>query len=218
MVRNMTARTESQLSDYFDEDLSWRRKELSDLKSAIRSADEHSRSVLLRSLITMVYAHWEGYVKNCANAYFDFITLTRRPFSDVDRQFYVNRFLPRLHALHQSRASIKSGCDLIAEILDGQTTRFSHINPNLVDTGSNLKTDVIKDICLICGVDGTHFEDKRAFIDVIVLKRRNSIAHGNYESVDEHGVDALVADILALMNHFRTLLENKIYTKGYLAA
>jgi hypothetical protein len=70
----------------------------------------------------------------------------------------------------------------------------------------------------VCGVDGSHFEQKRVFIDTIILKRRNAIAHGQQEFIAEEEIDTFVAEVLALMEHFRTLLENKIYTKAYLAA
>jgi hypothetical protein len=52
--------TEQLLSDRFDSDLVWRRKELSDMKAAIRKADDPSKPALLRALITMMYAHWGG--------------------------------------------------------------------------------------------------------------------------------------------------------------
>jgi hypothetical protein len=62
-----------------------------------------------------------------------------------------------------------------------------------------------------CAVDSNHFESSRTFIDILVLKRRNAIAHGQQEYIQQDGIDDLVADILALMTHFRNLLENKIY-------
>jgi hypothetical protein len=87
----------------------------------------------------------------------------------------------------------------------------------LIDTRSNLNTDVIKEICLICAVDPSQFETKRVFIDQLVLKRRNAIAHGQQEFIRESEVDDLVAQILGLMQHFRKLIENKVYLKQYAA-
>jgi hypothetical protein len=210
--------TETDLSDQFDSDLNWRRKELSDLKLAIKVADKIARPALLRALVAMTYAHWEGYVKFCAEKYFQHLTLRRWPFTALSRQFYVNSFLARLDALFQTRNSIAARCKLLNEILDNRDLRFSSINSDLIDTRSNLSTDVVQDICLICAVDGKHFADNRFLIDQIILKRRNSIAHGQWETVDESDADDLVSNALALMSHFRTLLENKVYEKTYLAA
>lgn len=209
--------TENDFSNILDYDLIWRRKELSDLKAAIKTADEEAKSPLLRALIAMSYAHWEGYVRNCANRYFEYLTLKRRRFDEFERQVYINSVLVRLDALHKGRVSVESRCELVNEILEGTGKRFSYVHPDLIDTRSNLSTDVVKDICRICGVDATHFDDNRTFIDVILLKRRNAIAHGQVEWIRADEIDDLVTRILALMAYFRTLLENKVYTKAYSA-
>jgi hypothetical protein len=138
--------TEKDLSNQFDADLIWRRKELSDIKLAISNADKYSKSVLLRALITVVYAHWEGYVRTCANRYFEHLALRKKRFIDLERQVYVNVFLAKLNALSQSKVGIEARCQLINELLDGTGGRFSYINPDLIDTRSNLNADVIKDI------------------------------------------------------------------------
>lgn len=209
--------TEHDLSSIFDTDLIWRRKELSDMKTAIKTSDRYSKPVLLRAIIAMSYAHWEGYVRTCANMYFEHLTLRKKPFTDFERQIYVNSILGRLDALYQGRVSLVARCKLVNDILDGTDGRFSRLNPDLIDTRSNLNTDVIQDICIICGVDSSHFEKNRTFLDVQILKRRNAIAHGQQEFIQADEVNDLVAKILALMDSFRTLLENKVYTKGYAA-
>lgn len=203
------------LSDLFDEDLIWRRKELSDIKFAAKQADREAKRALLRATITMGYAHWEGHVRYCANKYFQFISMRKRPYAELERQIYVNAFLARVDAISQQRPDLLARCSLINDIIDGFSGRFSYINPKLIETKSNLNTDVIKEICLICAVDSGYFEKNRFFIDSIILKRRNAIAHGQQEFIEEGELDDLVANVLALMQHFRGLLENKIHTKNY---
>jgi len=146
-----------------------------------------------------------------------YLTIRRRPYSDLERQIYVNAFLVRIDALHQGRANLEARCKLINDILDGTTGTFNYVHPSLIDTKSNLNTDVIKEICAICSVESSHFETQRVFLDQFLLKRRNAIAHGQQEFIAEAGMNDLVADILALMQHFRTLLENKVYQKQYAA-
>lgn len=209
--------SEQDLSDLFDEDLIWRRKELSDMKAAVKAADFAAKPVLLRAIVTMGYAHWEGFVRICANRYFEFLTIRRKKYSDLERQIYVNTFLVRLDALHQGRVGLETRCKLVNDILDGTTGTFNFVHPSLIDTKSNLNTDAIKEICQICSVDTALFESKRIFIDQFMLKRRNAIAHGQQEFIVENEIDQFVADILALMQHFRTLLENKVYLKKYAA-
>lgn len=210
--------TEHDLSRIFNTDLTWRRKELSDLKSAITAADSYSRAALLKAIVAMSYAHWEGYVRVCANRYFEHLALRKKPYTDFERQIYVNSILVKLDALHHGRVGIADRCKLVNEILDGTRVRFAYINPSLIDTKSNLSSDVIGDICRICGVESSFFLDEKTFIDVILLKRRNAIAHGQHEEISAGEVDEFVAKTLALMEHFSGLLENKVYTKSYAAA
>ncbi|MHB1079679.1 MAG: MAE_28990/MAE_18760 family HEPN-like nuclease [Prosthecobacter sp.] len=209
--------TANDLSFQLDSELTWRRKELSDLKSAIRNADPIARNVLLRSLVTMSYAHWEGYVRVSAMKYFTHITLKKKSYRELDRQFYTNSFMARLDAFYRSKSSTKDACAFIISILDSLDSRFAFINPQLIDTKSNLNTDVINDLCLVCGFDGTFFESSRFFIDATLLKKRNAIAHGQEDGIDERDVDEFVNTTLSLLEHFRTLIENKVYTKSYLA-
>ena len=112
----------------FDSDLIWRRKKLSDMKAAIKAADKQLRAVLLRALITMSYAHWEGYVRSCANWYFEHLILRKRPFSDFERHFYINSFLARLETFSRSGTSIESRCKLAVNVLDGGGASFSYVN------------------------------------------------------------------------------------------
>jgi hypothetical protein len=207
--------SEQNLSDLLDEDLIWRRRELSELKAAVKTADAAAKPALLRALIAMCYAHWEGYVRVCAARYFEYLVIRRKRYSELERQIYINTFLRRLSALHQSPASLASRCELISEILDGTDGTFRYVHPGLIDTKSNLNSDTIKEVRLICSVDPSHFETKRIFIDQMILKRRNAIAHGQQEFIDEGEMDESVADILSLMQHFRTLLENKVYLRKY---
>jgi hypothetical protein len=209
--------TERDLSDAFDLDLIWRRKELSDMKAAIKKSDAAAVPVLLRALIAMSYAHWEGYVRTCTSRYFEHLALRKMRYSDLERQIYVNSFLVRIDALCQGRVGLEQRCGLVNDILDGKGERFGYINPSLVDTKSNLNTDVIRNICAICAVDPSYFEAQRSFIDILILKRRNAIAHGQQEFIRIDEIDDLVAGVLALMTHFRNLLENKVYIKAYMA-
>jgi hypothetical protein len=210
-------RTEADLSAQLDGDLTYRLRELSDLKRAILDAPPLGRAVLLKALVALAYAHWEGSVKFSAQKYFEFLTLRRFPFSDLQPQFHANSFLVRLAGFLYSKPSISARASLIADILSSRDRRFAYIHPDLIDTGSNLKFEVFRDICLICGIDAKLFQEKESFIDVILLKRRNSIAHGGDAEIAIGEIDHVVDETIGLMRSFKNELENKIYAKAYLA-
>jgi hypothetical protein len=148
--------------------------------------------------------------------YFNQLTLKKRPYREFEIQFYKNSFLARLEAFFKCKSSTKESCHFIALILESQDSRFAYVNPQLIDTKSNLNTDVIEDLCIICGFDYKFFDSERLFIDLVLLKKRNAIAHGQNDGIGFNEVDNIVDKTLALMTQFKTLIENKIYTKSYL--
>ena len=66
----MSIRTTENLIDALSNDLIWRKKELSEIKSLIEvknvSAQRHN--VLVRSGVCILYSHWEGFIKLYLNS------------------------------------------------------------------------------------------------------------------------------------------------------
>lgn len=196
-------------------DRSWRLKEISDLKTAVTKADMNLRRVLLRALVTICYAHWEGYVRFAARKYLEHVALRRLSYKDLNRQFLINFFLPRLAALSTSKASLAERCALVDEVLSSSERRFSRVNDDLVNTKANLNFDVFTDICLVCSVPTPIFAAKATFIDVILLKRRNAIAHGEDTIVDIGDLDELTNETMTIMRGFGNALENHVVLQEY---
>src|ERR1035441_3183534 len=123
--------TEADFSAQIDADRSWRLKEISDLKTAAKRADTSLSRVLLRALVTICYAHWEGYVRFAARKYLEHVALRKFKYSDLNRQFFRNYFLPRLATLSTARMSMAGRCDLVDEMLNSSHLRFSRVNHDL---------------------------------------------------------------------------------------
>ncbi|MGY3585798.1 hypothetical protein ACVIGB_005145 [Bradyrhizobium sp. USDA 4341] len=153
-----------------------------------------------------------------ARKYLEHIALRRFQYGELDRQFFRNYFLPRLAALSTSRTSISERCNLVDEILNASNRRFSKVNEDLINTKANLNHDVLIDICLVCGIPTELFADHKTFLDIVLLKRRNEIAHGEDTLVSINDLDELTTKTIALMRSFGDLLENRIYLKEYRAA
>jgi hypothetical protein len=209
-------RTESNLSDLLDQNLTFRIRELSDLKSAIRAADQSNRFVLLKALIALTYAHWEGFVKFGAEKYFEFVALRKYRFTDLQPIFYSSSYLARLGSFANNKPNISDRLELLGKILNNRNERFSYINAELINTGSNLNFEVFRNICTICDIKIHPFEGSASFIDVILLKRRNAIAHGQDALIDVAEMDEIVDGATTLMRSFKNELENKVYSRNYL--
>ncbi len=199
-------------------DRTWRIREISDLKTAIRSADHSLERVLLRSLVTISYAHWEGHVRRSAKLYLTHIALRKHQYGDLSPQFLKNYFLPRLSALSTSKANLAAKCMLLDDILSSSTKQFSRVNEDLINTKSNLNSEVLREICQICGVPTVDFEEYQSFIDSILLKRRNAIAHGEDTFIHKDDLDDLAQKTIGLMRMFGDALDNIIQLQGYKAA
>lgn len=210
--------SENDFSDLLDGNLSARIKELSDLKRAVKDAEASNRDVLLKAVVALSYAHWEGYVKFSATKYFDYVARKKLPFSSLEPQFYRNTFLARVNSLSQNKVGLDERIKLIGDIVESKEKYFKYINADLIQTGSNLKFSVLKDICTVCAINGNDFADREEFIDKILLKRRNAIAHGDEAIVAFSEIDHILTEVIAIMREFKNKLENKVYSKGYLVA
>jgi len=210
--------SDADFSAQITEDRSWRIREISDLKAAIIRADANLRRVLLRGLITICYAHWEGYIRFAARKYLEHVALRRFSYGEINRQFLRNYFLPRLAALSTAKTSIAQRCALIDEIVNSPERRFSRVNEDLVNTKANLSFEVFTDICLVCCVPTAPFADKATFIDQFLLKRRNAIAHGEDTFVGFEDIDELTTETVAMMRSFGDALENHVYLRDYRSA
>ncbi len=208
-------RTPELLGDILNTDRVWRIRELSDLKAAIQRSDAIARRVLLRALVTIAYAHWEGYVRLAAKNYLDFVAYRSLRYAELDPQFLKNYFIPRLANLYGSRKNFGDSCKVVEEILSGSSLHFTKVDETIVSTRSNLNCAVMSDICLVCGVDATPYESRETFIDKLLLERRNAIAHGENAFIDEGQIDAIVDTTVTLMRTFGDQLENAAVTESY---
>jgi hypothetical protein len=207
--------SDADLSAQITEDRSWRIREISDLKTAVLRADVNLRRVLLRALITVCYAHWEGYVRFAARKYLEHVALRKYQDKDLDRQFLRNYFLPRLAALSTNKTSVAERCALVDEVLNASDRRFSRVNDDLVNTKANLNFGIFTDICLVCGVPTVAFAEKAEFVDLFLLKRRNAIAHGEETFVEIEDLEELTSETIAIMRTFGDALENHAVLKDY---
>jgi hypothetical protein len=75
----------------------------------------------------------------------------------------------------------------------------------------------LREICLICEISSDDFEAHENFIDAILLKRRNAIAHGEDTFIAKKDLDEVADRTVGLMRMFGDSLDNKVQLKGYMA-
>src|SRR5687768_14386234 len=71
-------RTVFDLNQTLSEEMAWRTRELHTMKAHIYSVrNTIAINALLRAGITVLYAHWEGFIKRAAQAYLEFVSRQR---------------------------------------------------------------------------------------------------------------------------------------------
>jgi MAE_28990/MAE_18760-like HEPN len=216
----MKIRNFEQLSLSLDNDLVWRKKEISNLKSLIetRSFSESKHNVLLRSGITILYAHWEGFVKIASTNYLNFVANQKLSYNDLAINFLAVAMKEKLNqASETKKASVFT--DVAKFILEQGAERSTIPYEGIFSTASNLSSEVLKEITCMLGLDFEYYQSRQIILDERLLKRRNMIAHGEQLQrleLEDIDYDDLHKSILNMMEFFRNQIENSAIQKLYL--
>jgi MAE_28990/MAE_18760-like HEPN len=212
----MTIRSVENLVDSIDADLSWRRKELHALKSLVETKgfSESKHNALLRSGVTILYAHWEGFVKTVASNYLEFVAMQRLPYKELSSNFIALAMKARLNtAMETSKATIFTE---VAEFFLTQLEQRSIVPyKDVIKTGANLSSEIFREILCVLGLNYSDYATKQILIDEKLLARRNNIAHGEYLLLDLTDYLELHSQVIGMMELLQTQIENCAAMKQY---
>lgn len=196
--------------------VTWRKHELKNLQSYFRD-QKTPLTALVKSALLLTYAHWEGGIKDMAEVYLQYVERQRHLRKDLHPSFLTLASLPAIRACTGSNKLLPY-LQAVDFIVCHHDDRFRLPNIQLIDTGSNLSSVVLRDILLCIGQPEAwnEFEDKQRTIDIALLDTRNSIAHTGKTDRDEIPIELLLEDVLNLLERFKTLLENSAATKKYI--
>ena len=95
--------TKERIIDFIDSEHSWRRKELSAIRSNIATAKSSAKETALRAGIALLYAHWEGFVKNCAEAYLCYVSSLKLKYSELKDNFLAISMKAEINEMIQTK-------------------------------------------------------------------------------------------------------------------
>jgi hypothetical protein len=212
----MNIRTTEQLFDFLSAELAWRKKELAELRSLLelKSLPQNRQNVLIRSGVAMLYAHWEGFVRNAASAYVEFVAMQRLPYRELASNFVAIAIKDKLNdAIESNKAT---ACIEITDFLITKLSERSSIPyKSSINTKSNLSSQVLREITTVLGIDFSAYTTKEKIIDEKLLKSRNNIAHGHYLIIDRDEYLELHNQVIEMMNLFRNHIDNSASMKSY---
>lgn len=93
--------------------------------------------------------------------------------------------------------------------------RFSIDCEKVINTRSNLNSEVLKEILQYVGVDATGYEIQNVMLDERLLRNRNSVSHGERLEIQSDDYMPLHETMLELIERFRTDVENAAVLSRY---
>jgi hypothetical protein len=205
------------LEDLLIEDWTWRKKEISDL---ILLAEKEESAVLLKSIILLLYAHWEGYIKKSGKCYLKFVAENKIKVCDLTENFKAIC----LKGLSKEVLSSNNSLNLSNEFK--LILKYSKLNDytldklikvdlendkdkQVIDTHDNLNPAVFKNILSILGLTyKKQYESREKFIENHLLANRNSIGHGSKKLFIEEDFDLEINSIKKLRDIIISIIEN----------
>lgn len=218
----MKIKSLEKLEDQIDRDFAWRKMELAQINLAIKNPKNSmgiNRKTLVRSGITLLYAHWEGFIRNIANYYIVYICHQRIRHKYLKENFITFKLYHELKMVRNSpKKSVHTA--LIKEIANIKNQEFfikysDKKGERFINTESNLNYELFCEILESLGFENK-FTTKEKYIDNVLLSYRHEIAHGEFDRKDQYDFEDIYTNILSIMEEFKSQIISAASQKEYL--
>jgi MAE_28990/MAE_18760-like HEPN len=211
----MTINTSEEFSNFLDSEIVWRKKELALLKSMVSLYNSKpQQDAVVRGAIALLYAHWEGFIKNSACGYIGYLSLRRLSYKYLTSNFIAIRLKPLLGDVTSFNKYSKR--KEIVDFIQLGLSEYCVLPADVINTQSNLSSGVFKEIVTMLGLDYSPYETKEKLIDEKLVHNRNNIAHGRYLTMQMQDYFELETEILLLMDVFKDQISNAAALKSYI--
>ena len=214
------------LISFLQTSLQNRKKELTDFFLFIKTQQTSPiNDSINKSYILLLYAHWEGFIKESSIKYFNFICSQKCKINKLTENFYAIHLKDLLKEYTLSR-NIDIEKYLLQQILNTER-KFKipigekHFLKYILGIEDNLKAKNYKNICSLLNYT---LEDPTGKFNILLTKlvhNRNSIAHTGIKAEENTYTD--IADIedmknviIKEMENFYFFIEKNIKNKNYL--
>lgn len=215
----MKIRTKEEFQNAVDNETSWRKKELSAINANIATARKFSKNTALRSGIALLYAHWEGLVKNVASYYLSYVSFQNLTYAELKSNFLAVSIKDDLKTFDSSnKATIHN--KIVISVKEKEIEKAKIPYENIIQTNSNLNSIIFIEIMETIGLDYAPYQPSFNMLDEVLLKMRNEIAHGErLESIslDQKRFEEIYNVMRDMMDRFITQITNAVYLEEYKA-
>lgn len=189
-----------QFEDSIQEDLAWRKMEISQLFRILSIVE--SKKVITKSIVLLLYAHWEGFLKKSFKYYLKYVSERKIKVKDLTLNFKAILLKTYAHECIDN-----DGLNLSKEIqfiiaqdkIDNEKFKIkidveNDLDKDIINTKHNLNSKVLKNICDIVGIKyNDSMKVRSTYVDAILLKHRNSIGHAGKMAKDETKLEEILS-------------------------
>ena len=206
--------------------LSNRKKEITDFYMYIQGCQSSGiAEILNKSFILLLYAHWEGFIKEYTIKYFSFIISQKLVLSKLTENFlliYLKSLL-KTYKVDKNIFQEKKILDLVSKGSKFKIKIDEYFKEYTVGSENNLKFKNYKNICTILNYD---FIDETNIFETNLEKlvhNRNSIAHTGLKAKENTYSDILDIEIMknliiGEMENFHSFIEKNVVNREYLVS
>jgi len=206
--------TIASFEEALQKDLSWRRKELSSLYLAAIGAQPGSdaQSRAARSGVVLSYAHLEGFSREAIRCYLLFVKGRFLKWSELAPNFVALK-LSRTVAQGTSKPSYYRDA---AHYWTSQLDEIAELpGPDAITAKSNLTFAQFSEMLYAVNIDPAPFQTKKNFFDIILLERRNAIAHGEEKKTSLEDYRQVHVEVVEIIDRLATTLVDSALQSGY---
>ena len=214
----MKIRTINELQDAIDSEMAWRKRELSAIRSNVSTARNFAKNTAIRAGIALLYAHWEGAIKNIATYYLGYVSALGLTCGQLKSNFLAVKLKYSLQSFEKSnKTTIPTA--IVNKVINSYDIEFKISAEDIIKTNSNLNSEIFMEIMATIGLDCDEYESSYRLIDTVLLQKRNMIAHGErleLLDLDETRYCEIHDKIFRLMQLFSNQVSNAASQKQYL--
>jgi hypothetical protein len=209
-------RTVEALDYAIDQEIAWRKRELTTALRLVQQTKGPTQAANLRGGVLLLYAHWEGWVKAVAQLYVRYVNTKALPYIMLSEAFLGNALKTKMSAV--GHANTPKTHNEFAAFIRSELTNGAILSEELVRTESNLSSAVFLDILARLGLEPrSQYALRAKMIDMDLVHRRNTIAHGEYLELTRDEFEDLRADTMSLLELFTDDVRNAASTGRHLA-
>lgn len=212
----MKIRTVDDLFDRISADQAWRKKEVSVFAAHADAQEGAVQKAMLRPLVAILYAHWEGFVRNVVYYYILYVSSQKLALGQLRVELAATCLRSSIRAAGPA-SRIGPHIEVVRAVREGADAPAQFpIGLREVETKANLSSKVLEDLLLSIGCDPGPYSEFADLIDQQLVDKRNRIAHGEDHYIELSEWSDLHSSVFSIMDSIAVQVIDAALARDYL--